>query len=249
MLGAFAGRILLVVACGIACVPAAAWPATFCPIDERVGEIEFSVGYLGLFHPSGRFRHFSGSLSLDPAHPERTSMSLDIDAQSVEMSWDEGAAVLRSADYFDVRHYSTISFRSTGIASIGPGRYQVIGSLEIRGVTHLQVLDAVLARTGTGGDAGYIITGKLSRSAFGMMADRAFVSDTVDLIIVARIAPDERLSLGQTPYCLPKLPRRRYCPEQRSMRLWPSRPRSDPRRRALRRRGWHLLRVSSQRDW
>lgn len=190
-LGSFAFRMLLVVGFGFACVPAAARPAIFCPIDERAGEIGFSVGYLGLFHPSGRFRHFSGSLAFDPAHPERASMSVDIDARSVEMSWDEGAATLRSADYFDVLHYGTIRFRSTGIALISPGRYQVAGLLEIRGVTHPQVLDAVLTRTGAGGEGTYVITGRLSRSAFGMLADRAFVSDTVELAIVARIAPHE----------------------------------------------------------
>jgi polyisoprenoid-binding protein YceI len=166
MPGAFACRILLVVAFGVACVPAAARPAISCPIDEGVGEIGFSVGYFGLFHSSGRFRHFSGNLWFAPAHPERTSMSVDIDAQSVEMSWDEGAATLRSAAYFDVLRYRTIRFRSTGITPIGPGRYQVTGSLEIRGVTHAQVLDAVLARNATGADAEYVITGRLSRFSF-----------------------------------------------------------------------------------
>jgi polyisoprenoid-binding protein YceI len=191
-LGSLAFRILLVAGFGFACLPAAARPAVFYPIDERAGEIGFSVGYFGLFHPSGRFRHFSGSLSFDPAHPERTSMSVDIDAQSVEMSWDEGVATLRSADYFDVLHYRTIRFRSTGITPIGQGRYQLIGSLEIRGVTHPQILDAVLSRSGTGaGGDEYVITGQLSRSAFGMTADRGLVSDNVELTIVARIAPDE----------------------------------------------------------
>jgi polyisoprenoid-binding protein YceI len=165
-----------------------------CPIDEHGSEVGFSVDYLGLFHPAGRFRHFSGRLDLDLAHPERTAVQMEVDAGSIDMAWGDAVDRLRSDDYFDVRHHRTIRFRSTGITPTGPGHYAVSGLLEIRGVTHPQVLEATLTRAG--GEAQYLITGTLSRSAFGMTADRGLVSDTVELSIVARIAPEVRQHLA-----------------------------------------------------
>jgi polyisoprenoid-binding protein YceI len=191
MLASLSCRMVLAIPLSLASV---AHAAIVCPIDEHGSEIAFSVDYLGLFHPAGRFRHFTGRLDLDLAHPERTAVLMEVDAASIDMAWGEALDRLRSDDYFDVQHHRTIRFRSTAITPAGPGRYAVTGLLEIRGVVHPQILEAVLTRAG--GEAQYLLTGTLSRSAFGMTADRGFVSDTVALSIVARIAPEARQHLA-----------------------------------------------------
>ena len=62
----------------------------------------------------------------------------------------------------------------------------------MRGVTHPLELTATLidVRRDKGGapdQADFVVTGALSRSAFGMVSDRMFISDTVELTIRARI--------------------------------------------------------------
>jgi len=191
MLGTLSCRILLAVPIGEACARAAGLASVICPIDEHLGEIEFSVDHVGVFRSAGRFRHFSGRLALDRARPERSVVAVDIDAASIDMTWADALEKLRSPAYFDVAQFRKIQFRSTGINATEPGRYQINGVLKIRGVAHQQLLEAVLTDPGDDGDAAeYVITGQLSRSAFGMTADRSFVSDIVDVVIVARIGPD-----------------------------------------------------------
>jgi polyisoprenoid-binding protein YceI len=193
MLGTLSCRILLDVPLGIACAPHADLASVLCPINEQAGDIEFSVDHVGVFRSSGRFRHFTGRLAIDLEHPERSAVAVDIDAASIDMTWAEALAKLRSSAYFDVARHRTIRFHSTGITAVTDGCYQVSGSLEIRGVTRPQTLEAVRTDPDDGQNpAEYVITGQLSRSAFGMTADRAFVSDIVDIVIVARIGSDGR---------------------------------------------------------
>jgi polyisoprenoid-binding protein YceI len=162
-------------------------------IDKRYGSIEFSVTHLGLFSSHGRFRSFGADLSIDRAHPESTRVEVSIDAGSVEMPWEEGAAMLRSADFFDVTNHPAVHFNSTAITVLAPDHYRVSGLLEIRGVTRPIELDARLTRhqddaAGEPVSADFVVSGTLSRAAFGMVSQRTFISDTVRLSINARIA-------------------------------------------------------------
>ena len=71
-------------------------------IDQRFGEIGFSVRHLGLFGSAGQFGRWQGELAIDNTHPERTRIAVTIDTGSAEMSWREALAMLRSPAYFDV---------------------------------------------------------------------------------------------------------------------------------------------------
>ena len=190
-------RLLL----GISLLLAAALPAhaaALYRIDQRYGTIGFSVRVLGLFAVEGRFPSFEGDLLLDTEHPEQSHIDVTIDAGAVAMPLPDQADLLRSADYFDTARYPTERFVSTAIRALSPTRYVIQGSLRIRGVTQPQSLDATLqdrhvdeARQVEVAD--FIITGRINRSDFGMVADRIMLSDTVKLDI--RI----RLTVGLAP--------------------------------------------------
>lgn len=161
-------------------------------IDQHYGGIEFTVEHLGLFTSHGMFDRFNGRLVVDPAHPERTRLDVDVDAGSVSMPWQDAVTMLRSADFFDVKAYPDIHYVSTAVRQLGPDHYRIVGTLRIRGVTRPQTLDATLLDQDAGtADAAkvadFVVSGTLKRSAFGMVADRVFISDTVRLRILARI--------------------------------------------------------------
>lgn len=162
-------------------------------IDQRYGAIEFTVDHLGLFTSRGGFRSFAARLMMDPGRPEQTRIDVNIDAGSVDMSWREALEMLRSPDYFDIRDHPRISFTSTAVVPVAPDRYRIQGLLMLRGVTRPQTLEATLvdrhADPGGGGDvANFVVKGTLDRTAFGMTANRDFVSDMVDLLIRVRLA-------------------------------------------------------------
>jgi len=161
-------------------------------LNARLGTIEFSVSNFGLFASHGQFRQFTATFVLDVARPARTRIAVDVDAASLDMPWQDGAALLRSADFFDVQHHPKVRFNSTSVEARGTGGYLVSGLLEMRGVTRPVALDATLVGRHLDPDrradvADFVVTGALQRSAFGMLTDRLFISDTVDITIRARL--------------------------------------------------------------
>jgi polyisoprenoid-binding protein YceI len=164
-------------------------------IDQRFGGIEFTVSDLGLFSSHGMFDRFMGQLVIDPTHPEKTAIAVDVDASSIAMPWEDAAAMLRSADFFDVAQYPSIRFTSTGVERLGPDRYRILGQLRIRGVTQPQTLDAQLQDRRTDPSKGvdvadFVVSGALRRSDFGMVADQTLISNTVAIRIHARVVLD-----------------------------------------------------------
>jgi len=100
-----------------------------------------------------------------------------------------GAAhLLRSEAYFDTAHHPTARFASTSIQVLSPTHYIIHGTLRIRGVTQPQDLDATLRDRRVDQARGvevadFVVRGEVRRSAFGMVADRPILSDTVKLDI------------------------------------------------------------------
>jgi polyisoprenoid-binding protein YceI len=162
-------------------------------IDQRFGSIDFSVDHLGLFTSHGDFRRFTGTLAIDTAKPERSSISVNIDAASVDMDSPDGLTMVRSPDYFDVVGHPAITFQSTGVALTGPDHYRIVGNIRIRDVTRPMTLEAVLTghpKGPSGPMSEFVVEGNLHRGEFGMVADQNFVSDTVHIHITARIGLD-----------------------------------------------------------
>jgi polyisoprenoid-binding protein YceI len=83
----------------------------------------------------GRFTSFSGTVVIDPPHPEATQIDVDIDASSVDTAMAARDSHLRGEDFFDVQRHPKISFRARGATVLAAGRYTVPGELTIRGIT------------------------------------------------------------------------------------------------------------------
>lgn len=180
-------------------LPAAA--ASLYRIDQRYGTIEFSVSILGMFDVQGSFPRFEGELLLDTVHPEQSHIDVAIDANAVEMPLPKEVDLLRSAAYFDAAHYPTEHFVSTSIEVRSPSHYLIHGTLQIRGIVQPQDIDAVLEDrhldTRRGIEfADFVVTGRIKRSAFGMVANRVMVSDTVRLRIRIRLAVNPTANAG-----------------------------------------------------
>ncbi len=168
-------------------------------IDPRFGSISFTAHHLGLFSSEGRFKQFDADLEIDPDHLEQTRIVVEVAAASVDMAWDDGVAMLRSPAFFDVVRHPRIRFTSSDVVRLAASKYLVHGTLEIRGVAQpLGLIATLLSRQADrdhGGDsADFVVSGALSRSAFGMVTESTFISDSIDITIRARIR------LGQTAH-------------------------------------------------
>lgn len=174
--------------------PADAAPSLY-HIDQRYGNIRFTVTSLGLFDTEGQFARFDGSLLLDPEHPEATRVEVVIEANSIEMPLSNETELLRSPTYFDAAHYPTERFVSTAIEPVSSAKYRVHGTLQVRGVANPLVLEAVVKNRHFDQARGievadFEVTGRLRRSAFGMRADQIMISDGVSLLIHLHLTVD-----------------------------------------------------------
>lgn len=143
----------------------------------------FTVDHLGVSTMYGRFDKSSGKVTLDRA-AKSGSIDLTIETASVTTGDVERGSRprtrdehLRSADFFDVAKYPTITFKSTSVKSVAPGKLEVTGDFTLHGVTKPVVL------TVTGGDVakdpwggtrtGFTATTTINRKDYGISWNKA----------------------------------------------------------------------------
>jgi polyisoprenoid-binding protein YceI len=126
---------------------------------------------------SGKFTDFSGTIQIDRANPETSSVAFTIQATSIDTSEPRRDQHLRSADFFDVANHPTITFKSTVVKPNGKHSFLVTGDLTMRGVTKQVSLPVTLL--GAGKDPmgtekiGFETGVTLSRKEFGLNWNRA----------------------------------------------------------------------------
>jgi len=86
---------------------------------------------------NGGFTAFTGSVDLVNGKPEESSVSVDIDANTIFADDPKLTEHLKSADFFDVPKFPKASFKSTKIepGARPPDNYTITGDLELHGVT------------------------------------------------------------------------------------------------------------------
>ena len=149
-------------------------------IDTSHSGVHFSVRHMVIAKVRGVFDRWSGTVELDPAHPEAARVSVRIDAASINTREDKRDAHLRSADFFDVAQYPELTFESTKVAKVDgvdDERYRVTGNLTIHGVTNEVVLDAEslgTARDPWGNErVAFQATTSINRKDFGLSWNQA----------------------------------------------------------------------------
>lgn len=193
---------LLIVALAAMAVPAAAQPApavnhnpstipagTYA-VEPTHTRIEFTVSHLGFTDWYGDFTHASGSLRLDPAHPQASRVEIEIPVDSVSTTNATLDGELKGADWFDAARFPAMRFVSTRITRTGPNRALIAGNLTMHGVTRPVTLAASFNGAGTNPlDKSYTIgfnaTTTIRRSDFGVAKYVPLVGDSVAIRISA----------------------------------------------------------------
>jgi len=145
-------------------------------IDKAHSEAAFQVRHL-VTRVRGRFTDFEGAVRIHPNSPETSSVEFSIDAASVDTDVADRDKHLRSADFFDVEKYPRITFVSSRIRPAGADRYEVTGTLTMRGVSKevtLPVTFLGFARDPWGSErAGFELETTLDRKDYGMVFNAA----------------------------------------------------------------------------
>jgi polyisoprenoid-binding protein YceI len=104
-------------------------------IDPAHSVAEFKVKHMMVTNVKGQFTALQGTLTLDQNDLSRSRVEATIDAGSIHTRDTQRDAHLRSADFFDVERFPSLSFVSTRISRSASGELTMTGNLTLHGVT------------------------------------------------------------------------------------------------------------------
>lgn len=194
-------RTTRIAALALAIAPALAFgQAATWNIDGSHTRTGFSVKHLVISDVKGEFAKTAGKAQIDEADLSKSTVEVTIEAASIDTRDEKRDAHLKSADFFDVAKFPTITFKSTKVEAGKDGALTVTGDLTMHGVTKPVTLEGSITKAITDpwglSRRGASFTGKLDRKAWGItwgkMTDvGAVVGDEVKLDIQAELVKDQ----------------------------------------------------------
>jgi len=109
-------------------------------IDPSHSSANFSIKHMMIAKVHGGFEKMSGTFVYDPSNLGNSNVHVTIDVASINTREAQRDAHLKSADFFDVEKYSSITFKSTLFDKNGSD-LKILGDLTIHGVTRSVTLD------------------------------------------------------------------------------------------------------------
>jgi len=158
-------------------------------VDGGHTQIVFAYDHMGFTNNVGVFAEPTGTLMLDKANPSASTVSIDVPIANLKTGVAKLDEHLLKADFFDVAKFPTAKFVSTSVKAEGTGA-TITGNLTIKGITKPVTLDAEFYGAGTNPmnkqeNVGFVATGSIKRSDFGLGYAVPVVGDAVELKIIA----------------------------------------------------------------
>ena len=144
--------------------------------DKAHTTVGFQVRHI-VTNVGGKFQDFAGTIQVDRAKPESSSVEFTIQAASINTNEPKRDEHLKSPDFFDVAKNPTITFKSTSVKATGKDAFEVTGNLTMRGVTKQVTLPVTLlgeAKDPWGNDKiGFETSTTLNRKDYGINWNKA----------------------------------------------------------------------------
>jgi polyisoprenoid-binding protein YceI len=159
-------------------IPGASARGTSWRIDPAHSHVEFSIRHLMISTVKGAFGDVRGTVWIDDSDATTAVVDITIQVASIDTRQEQRDAHLRSANFFDVARFPTITFRSRSVeGDHRESEFRLVGDLTIRDVTR----EVVLAVSSEGRlidpwgaeRAGFSAQGKIDRTDFGLTWNQA----------------------------------------------------------------------------
>jgi polyisoprenoid-binding protein YceI len=162
-------------------------------IDQGHSTAGFTVTHLMVSTVPGSFGKVSGKVTYDPKDLSSLAVDATIDASTINTNNEKRDAHLKSADFFEVAKYPTITFKSKRVVPGTTGKFKLVGDLTMHGVTKEVTLDVEGPTGPVNAGRNFVIgataTTTINRSEFGLNWNRAIeaggvtVSDAVKITL------------------------------------------------------------------
>lgn len=158
--------------------------------------IQFSYDHQGYSRPVLRWGEFDATVTFDPAAPSNSTLNVTIPAASIDSMVPAFDDHLKSADFFDVATYPTITFRSTSLNINPDGTGTITGDLTVKDITRPITFEGNINKVGKNFRSGVDMfgisgTGTMKRSDFGVGKFAPNVGDEVELVMEVEFQKSE----------------------------------------------------------
>jgi polyisoprenoid-binding protein YceI len=110
-------------------------------IDPNHSSVGFVAKHLVVAKVRGKFQKYDAKLIIDDKNIENSTMTVEIEAASIDTDNERRDNHLRSDDFFAAKDFPKLTFVSKSVKRKGKDKLSVVGDLTIRGTTRTVVLD------------------------------------------------------------------------------------------------------------
>ena len=169
-------------------------------IDPNHTDSTFAVKHLVISTVRGHFGKTTGALKLDEKDITKSSVEATVDVTTIDTRVEKRDAHLKSADFFEVEKYPTMTFKSTKVQKSGDGKLKVTGDLTMKATTKPVTFDVTYTKpiTDPGGNTrrGFSAKTRVNRKEFGLQYSKAVeagpvVGDQVEVQIDAEATKEK----------------------------------------------------------
>ena len=153
-------------------------------------EIRFVSKQMGV-NVEGRFRKWKANVVFLPKDLAKSKADFEIDLGSIDLASDESETEIKSSNWFDTAKFPVARFASTSFRSVGSDKYEVMGKLTLKGVTHDVVIPIMLKKDANGNsvaEGSFPLKRMDYKVGEGMWADTDMVADDV-LVRIRMVLP------------------------------------------------------------
>jgi polyisoprenoid-binding protein YceI len=159
--------------------------------DPVHSSVIFRIAHVNISYLWGRFNDPSSTFTLDEADVTKSSFDVEIQVNNVDTHNAQRDAHLKTPDFFDVKRFPTIHFKSTAVKKgDAANKLQVTGDLTMHGVTKRITIPVEITGKGQFPPGSYRVgleaTFSVKRTDYdikGIPAMPAAVGDEVKLVV------------------------------------------------------------------
>ena len=118
-------------------------------VEPTISRLSFVSQFDGTAF-TGTFSRWTAQIRFDATRLSQSSIVAAIDMASARTGSADRDQSMPTTDWFNVAAFPTATFRSSQINALGPGRYEAVGVLTLRGVSRPLTLPFSLVMAGQG---------------------------------------------------------------------------------------------------
>ena len=166
--------------------PATVRAADSYQFDPAHTSVTFKIQHVGISWVQGRFDDLAGACVVNSDDPTKSTFEMTIKMASVDTNVVQRDDDLRSANFFDVKQFPAMTFKSTAVKKVDAG-LEVTGDFTLHGVTKsitFTLVGGQKAEFPKGTQRiGFVTELKLKRSDYGVAKMIPDVGDEVRIFI------------------------------------------------------------------